>query len=1317
MPEDDKIRYSDIIEPDDSIERLIKQLGELNKSYETMVNAIRAGADRIVQSLKSASGATNEGRKAIDEAVSSTSRLERAQNELKLAMSDTGRQIAILRAQTSATNRATIEQQKYIRQASTSLDRYNSDLKQLINLYNSLSFTERNSQLGGQILDDISKLKNHVDAINADIKAISQLSAAEQRLAFLRSEDGKRLIELKRQISELTSARKQQKTAIDPLVQAQEKLAKAQSDENVTLKEYILQTQEANRIAQLRAQLNNSAEGSYNRLSAQYRLNKIELDKMSASERNATDRGKALETQTYAIYQEMIRLQEATGNHRLSVGHYQRAWDGLGMSISQVVREMPAVAVSLNTFFLGISNNIPMVVNEINRLKRENEALRAQGKSTVDIMNQIGKSLLSWNTALVALLTVFSMFGEEIIEFVKNLLTARDATITTSEAMTNIATEVEKTSASYGENITKLRQLSKEYQALKLTAEKVDWIQNNKKEWEDWGIAIDNVNEADNLFINQTEAVIEAFKFRAQAAAASRLAAEEYEKALRAQLQLDLLETDPLSQLDIFDFIWAGIGDLSFEGLAEDLQESVESQKKSLTEARDEANETAEAYVNLSKRFQEAMKEIFGNANIRTNIRGNSIGNDNENSRNPRDLTNIINRNQITIQRQYEESITELQNDEYAKRRKAAADQVQDANNKLREMYRRNVEYINNVENKYKELTDSQKEQIRQQQEWITKTIANNLQALSIQLRQIENEQQVNSLRLERSATGQIEIDTGRFAVHNNQAIVTPQIGITSDTSSIEQSLAEERDLMERNLELEYFLVLDTNKKLLEAGDEHARSEEEILIELNKERIKLWSEYDQTILSMRQANIENQLSLVKKGSDEELRLLLEQNENNRSLALAQNAAAPPEQQMDSASINAAFNKQGSLIRGDFYSNQLKQQQALDKAIFNEVERHEYEVTNFKLLQERERWIALINLAKSGALDWSDLQIEAAEAAVKGINAQLSKVGIDTDTKSTDTDLSGGFKGFVSRVGDEGLGYSLLESMGFSEDQIESMNEWTDIIIENINDILDAELEAAEQAIEAADKRVDAAQKAYDAEVEARNNGYANNVATAKKELEQEKKNQQQKQKQLEEAQKRQEAINSVTQASSLITASANLWSSFSSIPIVGPALALAAIATMWASFTVAKIKAKQVTANASEEYGEGGLEFLEGGSHASGNDIDLHTKNSKHKNMRAEGGEALAIINKHKTRKYRKILPDVIDSFNKGTFEDKYLNAFVNSDKQNIIFNTNSDNSIDLSRIENDVRSIKKQNEIRYYTMPNGITIIQRKNVKRIIKN
>ena len=285
-----------------------------------------------------------------------------------------------------------------------------------------------------------------------------------------------------------------------------------------------------------------------------------------------------------------------------------------------------------------------------------------------------------------------------------------------------------------------------------------------------------------------------------------------------------------------------------------------------------------------------------------------------------------------------------------------------------------------------------------------------------------------------------------------------------------------------------------------------------------------------------------------------------------------------------------------------------EQQALDEAIFNEIKHNETQITRFKLEQEKARWQEQIRLAEAGMLNWSQAQIDAAKATVKGIDRELSELD-----------------NFISNIGKKGLGGTLLEKLGFDDDQIDALKEAINIVIEQLQSIADAEVELAKQAVEAAEERVDAAQKAYDAEIEARNNGYANNVATAKKELEQEKKNQQQKQKQLEAAQKRQEALNSITQASSLITASANLWSSFSSIPIAGPALASAAIAAMWVSFAAAKIKAKQVTASQSDEYGEGGLEFLEGGSHASGNDIDLGIKNKKKHKMKAEGGEALAL--------------------------------------------------------------------------------------------
>lgn len=1202
MAEDDKIKYSDIIEPDDSIEKLVKQLGELNQSYETMVNAIRAGADRIVHSLKSASGATSEGRKAIDEATASTSRLERAQNELKLALSDTGKQIAWLKAQTSDANRATVEQQRYIQQAISSYDRLKSDLKQTVELYKSLTAAERaDSEMGQQLLNDILNLKNQIKALDDQMKphiqTLSEVEKAEQRLAYLQSDEGKRLLGLKAKIAELTSARKQQKATVDPLAQAQEKLAYAQSEENQQLKLYSTQIREANQIAQLQATIANSAGGSYNRLSAQYALNKIRLNQMSAAEREAADSGKKLEAETNAIYQQMIKLQEATGNYRLSVGHYQKTWDGLGISISQVVRELPAAAVSLNTFFLGISNNIPMVVDEINRLRKQNELLAAEGKEQISVTKSVVKSLFSWNTALVVLLTMFSMYGKEIITWIDKTLAGRDAAKSFEDALEDLNSELGKGSTgAYGQQIAVLRRLSENWRDLGDNVKaQTQWIKDNEKEFGKLGITIDNINDANNAFVENTESVVAAYKARAKAEAALNIVSQQYQKLLAAENKAELEKVREYGFFDktinYFKALWGGIsGPDSDLSLGTRLKKQRQRNVESLQKDADALEKEVESYFNVWKFYEDQADALFKEIGLEESHKKDKRG------RTPRDADDRLNNLALAAEKAYQKSRTEIERDENKKRRAEAFASFNQEIADLNDKYSRIQKILNGQDEKYKKLTESQKETA--------------IKALD----DIEN------------------------AIKNKQKGLT----LSLDLLNIDVEIQKAEQLLE-------------------------------LLELEGE-------------------------VSKKGSYEELSNSLKRLDVERQIALLKNAQLPEAKRQPTSAINASFDKQKAITVGSFNMSSFDEQQALDEAVFNEVKRSETEITRFKLEQEKARWQEQIRLAEAGGLDWSQAQIDAAKATVKGIDRELSELD-----------------DFIKNIGKKGLGGTLLEKLGFDDDQIDALKDAVNIVIEQLQSIMDAEVELAEQAVEAAEARVEAAQKAYDAEVEARNNGYANNVATAKKELEQEKKNQQEKQKMLQAAQKRQEAMNTVTQASSLVTASANLWSSFSSIPIVGPALALAAIATMWTSFAVAKIKAKQVTASQSDEYGEGGLEFLEGGSHASGDDIDLGVKNKKKRRMRAEGGEALAIISKKRTRKYKKILPDVINSLNKGTFEDKYLNAFASSDGLNISLNSNG--SVDLSKIEDDVRSIRKQSETKYYTLPNGTVVIQHKNVKRIIKN
>ena len=1274
----DKIKYEDLISPDDSVKNLIEQLTELNKTYGTVLEVVKTGAKDIVAQLKSMSTATNEGRAEIDEATVAANRLARAQKELKFAMSDTGKEVAWLKSQTASQNKMSVEMQKASAALVGSYDKLKSELKEQISLWKSLSETERQGAFGSDLLNNIMATKQRLSDLDGQLKihvqSISAVEKAEQKLAFLRSAEGKRLMELKRLIADEIAANKTKKASLDEVAQAQERLRAAQAASREQAHELNIQAREANRIAKLQAQLNLSEAGSYNQLAAQYELNKIRLNAMSAAERQAEGSGKQLEAETLALYVQMQKLQEATGNHRLSVGNYAKSWDGLGISVSQVVRELPAAAVSMNTFFLGISNNIPILIDEIQKLKAENKELIAQGKQAKNVVGSVAKALFSWNTLLVIGLTILSMHGKAIIDWIASSIKGRAEAIKYADAVDNINKELEKTNGSYGKNITTLKKLSQEWKNLSTQKEQLQWIRDNKTEFDQLDISVRNVTDAENIFTDHTDVMINALKARAKAAAAMKLAADKYEEALIKEAEAEAEAAKGTSKWDQVLGTFAtmpgsstGGGNINAAQQSQQLAEGFREQR--IQDLKDEAaaaEATADQYFNMAEAITRASDAELKAAGIEEKHKK-----DKKEPRGPRqrDLTDQIWRNDLSIRKKYELSISALQRDEFRKRKIEAIDQTNATIREMQEKFRKNQVFINNPDGRFKALTPEQQKQIEEQQKQIGAIIENAQRKLQIDLKNIEYEQQIDSLKKLRQ-------------------VVDWRLDIIEDEIEKEKQLRLKQ--LDEEIQLYSTKAQTTDGEVTVTG---TRTPEQIAADQRK-RQQIIAEYDQIIYNMRKADIDAQIELVKKGTEEELVLLLRQNEIARQLALAENRAKPAEQRQSESQINAQFNKRGAQIKGQTQMTNFDETQAAAEAEFNIIKRSENQITIFKLKAEQDRWKQMIKLAKEGAIDWSDAQLKEAEATIKKLQRQIDEAD-----------------NFMNLIKDKGFGGALLTKLGFNDDQIAALSEATNIILENIKAIADAEVEAAEQAVAAAEKRVEAAQSAYDAEVEGRNNGYANNVATAKKELQQEKKNQAQKEKLLEEAQRRQEAINSVIQASSLITASANLWSSFSSIPIVGPALAIAAIAAMWTSFAVAKVKAAQITKAASQEYGEGGFEVLEGGSHASGNDIDLQTKNSRGKNMRAEGGEAMAIINKRSTRRYRRMLPALVDSINKGTFEEKFSRAFETGEQlsQNVTYQQ----IVDLSQLEEDVKALKRNSEHQYYAMPDGSYIEKKRNVLR----
>ena len=1287
MGDNEVIRESDLIQLDGTIDRLINELNALNGAYAAAVEAIKSGAEKMSSSLRTASGATREGKKAIDEAVATADRYKRAQDELAFAMSEVGKATALLKAQTREVNKATVEQHRQVTAAVGSYDRLKSDIEELTGLYKSLSDAEqRDAEFGEQIIKEIQEKNTRLKELNkqmtATVEGMTRLQKAEQELAYWQSEEGQKLLQVKRQIREVTTERKKEKAVISPLAAAKEKLRQIQSGEMNSIYALNNEIAKEKRLRELMVKEAAAQEGSYERMSLQYARAKEELKTLNLTLPENAQRVADLTKELNTAYAAMRQFQESTGVYSLSVGNYREAFTGLNMAVQQVVRELPSVTVSLNTFFLAISNNIPILADELRRSKAafeaQKEAIIKSAQSSEEAAEQIGKlekpitkvikSVFSWQTALVLVLTILPKYGEAIFDWIGKMFQGENAAKRMARAIRDIRKEMADSNGDYGKNMLTIRRLKDEYNKLSTDAEKTQWIEDNEDAWQELDIAMTGVADAEKLFVTNTESIKKAFVDRARAAAAYKLTQDKFEEMLLEEEKLAQIEAKGVGGYS--GKIVGGGTNVSGQAVYISPEDQYKADVQRQTSKISKLQKEIDLYYELG-----AAATYAADAEL-----GHYAGKDDsgsDSSISGRDVTRYIESMKVKAVKEAEDAITKMQTSEFEKRRREATATYNNEVGQLQNTYNENKRILEDYYKLKKPLTDQQKKDLENSQKLITETIEAYSDVYAKTLSDIDKDEAIATSKRQKELL-QLKLD------------------------AIKEGSQEEYNLRKQSIEKQRDVELLENSKLVEA---ERQDEEAIRAKYDRQLEDLEYEYQMTLYNTTLEGIRLRLDAIRAGSKEELDEMLKLIEQERLQAIAANKQLAKELQQSETDIDAVYARRAAFAQGNYDLSSFRAGQAMTRI---GVISNPSTVTGDEGSRKREVYnidLELLDIAKqlelfeAGKLELTDEQI----ANLKLQSAELKKQKEELT----------GINGVISDIVDNGITGGILGALGFDDEAIGAFSSAVSTVIDNINAIMEAEIEAAEVAVEAAEKRVEAAEEAYDAEIEARNNGYANNVKSARKELEQERKNQQEKQKLLEEAQRRQEALNTVIQASSLITAAAQLWSTMSAIPVVGPALAAAAIAAMFGSFALAKIRANQVTASA--QYGEGGLEFLEGGSHASGNDISLGTRNSKGKNMRAEGGEALAIINKRNTRRYRKQLPGIIESLNNGTFEDKYLNAFANSGERSI--SISQSNSIDLSNLENDVKSIRRSNETRYYTASDGTVIIQYKNLKRTIKN
>ena len=305
---------------------------------------------------------------------------------------------------------------------------------------------------------------------------------------------------------------------------------------------------------------------------------------------------------------ELKAIDASMGNFYRNVGNYASAAKGftpLNFQVQQLARELPSLTMSLQQFFLALSNNIPMLADELNRARDANKALRAEGKATIPVFKQVVSSIVSWQTGLVVGITLLTAYGKEIGNWVKSLFSAKEEAISMEQAIRNVNKALEEDGYGIGEQIVKVRELQKAWSDLgdDLDARK-KFITDNKDAFDELGVKVMDVNDAENLLVRNTDAFIEALKARAQAAAGQKLAAEAYEKALIEEQKLK----DRLNELD---------SGRTREGYT---AEGYEALKNNIVNASKQVSESlkqqAEAYINLSIENQLAAQQALDNAGI-----------------------------------------------------------------------------------------------------------------------------------------------------------------------------------------------------------------------------------------------------------------------------------------------------------------------------------------------------------------------------------------------------------------------------------------------------------------------------------------------------------------------------------------------------------------------------------------------------------------------------------------------------------------------------------------------------------------------------
>lgn len=337
-------------------------------------------------------------------------------------------------------------------------EKYNKTLEDYGNKINKLLTLNTLPKQFDDLVKGINKISGSLDTLSSKFQNTSsaQSSASQANQSYTQStnqlnqaiatteiryaEIVDNILAYDSNVTKLTADTIQNKIRIKELGDELKRLDKEYKNGNISLTDYLnksaLLKQRQTELSEQNKQYSNlmrnhaaviiSASSSYNEMNAavlalEKRLKSMPKDSFLGSE------GQKTLQQIQTLKNELKSMDAQMGNYQRNVGNYASHWNGLGMSVQQVARELPSLAVGWNTFFLAISNNLPILADEIKKARIEYQAMQEAGQKGIPVWRQIAKSIFSWQTALVVGITLLSVYGKDIMDWIGSLFKGKRA--------------------------------------------------------------------------------------------------------------------------------------------------------------------------------------------------------------------------------------------------------------------------------------------------------------------------------------------------------------------------------------------------------------------------------------------------------------------------------------------------------------------------------------------------------------------------------------------------------------------------------------------------------------------------------------------------------------------------------------------------------------------------------------------------------------------------------------------------------------------------------------------------------------------------